>query len=463
MNHRLSMRVSTGESGIRVLPEMFKHRLLQLAEETVDSLQQIWKEAGYEEIECQRLLGDLLAKLKTTCSNELAAEQQILEHAKGEAENSIKEYIHLNEQLGRTVNVDYLANMNLTDRLTELDRILEAINTEVSGRQKIFDQELCSINSLTKALGEQVATEANFRGPAGTPTLSDLRLQLMVDYKSDLENQKNKRMEEIKNLAKECYVHMCDLMYAEEGYSTMKDSESYLQMDKQIVKFAKTFEFTLGLTKKDLSTITLRLNSFLEEKERRRTELAKTGEEIAKLWTVLRIPSVEREQFQNSFKKNLSMETLNKGFEELKRLQETRRRSFGRVITSIRDDIQALWEEAGIESEDNRKSEFSMFYQDVEILEDSAIESHEAYFNTLRTRVEQLKPILLKISRRETIIQERIELEHLQLNPERLTARGPNAREERKREEAMATRVKNIDKITKEVNILSFCSDLFIF
>jgi hypothetical protein len=38
---------------------------------------------------------------------------------------------------------------------------------------------------------------------------------------------------------------------------------------------------------------------------------------------------------------------------------------------------------------------------------------------------------LLKISRRETVIQERIELEHLQMNPERLTARGPNAREER--------------------------------
>lgn len=59
------------------------------------------------------------------------------------------------------------------------------------------------------------------------------------------------------------------------------------------------------------------------------------------------------------------------------------------------------------------------------------VDSHEAYFCTLRDRVELLKPILQKIARREVIVQERVELEHIQLNPERLTARGPNAREER--------------------------------
>ena len=37
------------------------------------------------------------------------------------------------------------------------------------------------------------------------------------------------------------------------------------------------------------------------------------------------------------------------------------------------------------------------------------------------------------------------------MNPERLSARGPNAREDRKREEGMHTRVKNLEKITKEL------------
>lgn len=88
----------------------------------------------------------------------------------------------------------------------------------------------------------------------------------------------------------------------------------------------------------------------------------------------------------------------------------------------------------------------------------------------MRARVDELKPILQKIVRREAVVQERIELEHIQLNPERLTARGPNAREERcacfylygiiminfrffhrKREESMSNRVKNLEKLTKEV------------
>lgn len=80
------------------------------------------------------------------------------------------------------------------------------------------------------------------------------------------------------------------------------------------------------------------------------------------------------------------------------------------------------------------------------------MDQHEAYFNTLRVKVEELKPILQKVARRETVVQERIELEHLQMNPERLTARGPNAREERKREEGMSTRVRNLEKNTKEVS-----------
>lgn len=107
--------------------------------------------------------------------------------------------------------------------------------------------------------------------------------------------------------------------------------------------------------------------------------------------------------------------------------------------------------DVGIHDEDSRRREFPSFYDDVECLEDSAVDLHEAYFVALRVRVEELKPILLKISRRETIINERIELEHLQMNPERLTARGPNAREERKREEAMTNRVKTIEKLTKEI------------
>ena len=151
------------------------------------------------------------------------------------------------------------------------------------------------------------------------------------------------------------------------------------------------------------------------------------------------------------------METLNKGYEEVARLRDIRKKSLGKVVASIRNDILTLWEEIGIQDDESRGREFPAFFDDLETLEDSAVDLHEAYFVALRARVEELKPILLKIARRETIINERIELEHSQMNPERLTARGPNAREERKREEAMTNRVKTLEKLTKEVS----CFNLF--
>lgn len=79
-----------------------------------------------------------------------------------------------------------------------------------------------------------------------------------------------------------------------------------------------------------------------------------------------------------------------------------------------------------------------------------------------------MRPLLARVNRREAVVEERMELEVLMMNPERLTARGPKAREDRfvlictymtrnvscvcrKREEEMQRRVKNLDKITKEV------------
>jgi len=121
------------------------------------------------------------------------------------------------------------------------------------------------------------------------------------------------------------------------------------------------------------------------------------------------------------------------------------------VVQAIRQDIAALWEEAGIESDSQRNEEFAEFYTPIDRLQDSAVDAHEAYYSIIRARVEELRPLLSEISRRETVVAERVELEHIQMNPERLSARGPHAREERKKEEGMNSRVKNIEKITKKV------------
>lgn len=150
-------------------------------------------------------------------------------------------------------------------------------------------------------------------------------------------------------------------------------------------------------------------------------------------------------------KQNLSMETLSIGFEELQRLRADRIKSVGKIIAGLRQDIEALWEEFGVIEDETRSQEFPGFYEDVELLQDEAIDEHEEYCASLRARMEQIRPFLQKIQKRETVVKERVELEHIQLNPERLQARGMHAREERKREEAMAGRVKNLDKLTEQL------------
>ena len=82
------------------------------------------------------------------------------------------------------------------------------------------------------------------------------------------------------------------------------------------------------------------------------------------------------------------------------------------------------------------------------------MEKHQAFFQELQVKVTKLRPLLQRIERREAVVQERIELEYLQMNPERLNNRGPHAREERKREEAMAAHVRNLDKLTQDVSCL---------
>ena len=120
-------------------------------------------------------------------------------------------------------------------------------------------------------------------------------------------------------------------------------------------------------------------------------------------------------------------------------------------MTEIRAEIAPIWDELEVDTDEQRQCEFPLYFVPVDELEDTSVDSHEAYLNELKARVDELRPLLQKIAKREAIVLERIELEHIQLNPERLTARGPQARQERKREEGMTTRVKNLEKITKEI------------
>ena len=288
----MSIRASTGESGLRVLPDLFKNRVVQLAEETVDSLQTIWSEAGYEEVECQSLLGDLLNKLKQTCASELAAEQQILEHAKQQVTAKLFEYTDYCAQLGRPVPEEGVPKgANYTDKLAELERLLSTISGEVSQRQKLLNTEMEAIAGLVTALGEEQPSEDIFKGPDNTPHLSDVRLELMRSHKAVLESAKRDRVKDVLEVAKECVQNMQDLVITEESASSFGDSDSEKSKGchESLLQYAQDNNvMNLSLTKENLTLLQERCVALVDEKERRREELASSGAEIARLWTLLR-------------------------------------------------------------------------------------------------------------------------------------------------------------------------------
>ena len=85
------MRVSSLQAVLRLSKHDFRQGIVRLLDETIDTLFVIWSEAGYEDNECQMLLGDISTKFKITCENELSAERQILEHARHQVQDKIKQ------------------------------------------------------------------------------------------------------------------------------------------------------------------------------------------------------------------------------------------------------------------------------------------------------------------------------------------------------------------------------------
>ena len=385
MSHRTSTAV-----GHRMSADSFKKRTVQLVDESTSNLYAIWREAGYEEIECQGLLGDIFLKLKNVCTAELEAEQKILEHAKLQVQSKTAEYSEMCMQLGRPIELPSLLtrpDSNYTDKLAELQRMVGDISVEVSQRSSLLNAEYEKIVAVAASLGETIPTLATFCGPIGTPELSDVRLVLLREFHAAVSKKFEKRREELQAIASKCSSVMGELCLTNATTTTTIDDFVSSILESQYKSYycfiaetisargsaTSSMDWKLGVKTTDERNLNTLLSQLEAERERRRKELAENGAEIARMWTILRIPSSERDTFTSSFQMNLSMETLLTGRRELQRLREIRTKSLTRVISSIRNDIQLLWSELAIDSVQQQSEEFDTFFEPIESLDDSAV------------------------------------------------------------------------------------------
>ena len=465
----------------------FKSKLATTVDSTLQSLSQVWEEAGYEEEEKQNLLGCFLAKMQQMCHDELKAEEKILEHAKIQLTSDFAQYCKYCLQLGRTQPTsESEMGEHISDMLAELERRTELIAKEVLERANILNSAVDEVFGLADALGENRPDPAEYSGPDGTPELADMRVSLLGGIRERLIAAKSARQQEMQTLVNQCTKYVSDMsisalaelqdvaltedaapedVEAEAAGALMDDALVQLAVNTAPASIAAISTAYGGVHMRDVARLEQRLASLEREKTRRKTSLAATGVEIARLWTLLRIPAAERESFQSSFKMNLSSHTLTTGNTELARLRELRKASFAAVIAGLRADIVGLWCEcdgAGAPTEQGEgsvdatleahRTDFPDYFTPVEELDDDAIEAHEAFCNGLKAYVESVyRPLLTKVARRESIVADRAALEILQQDPSRLTARGPSAREDRKREEVMTVRVRGLDKLTKDL------------
>jgi Microtubule associated protein (MAP65/ASE1 family) len=245
---------------------------------------------------------------------ESAAEKHILEHAEQTVAMKFQTLCASYVKLGRNPpSNDKGFGNNLTDKLAALEKQVDAIAIEVGERQKLLDAELKGIHELCDKLGEKYPELSRFAGPKGTHELSDVRVKLMKDCRLELANMIPVRTATIKSLATECHEIQVDLVLEEEGFETVPGTDRFLSYDENIMEYGKTGEFLFSVNTEEVKMLQDRLQELIAEKEQRRNELAITGAEIARLWTLLRVPSEERSAFSGSFKMNLSMGTLSKG------------------------------------------------------------------------------------------------------------------------------------------------------
>lgn len=214
---------------------------------------------------------------------------------------------------------------------------------------------------------------SELRGSESYAELSPERLNHLQSMRLRLEERRAEMKQEMLRVCSECHKSFDELALFKESFSTLNDYQEYKDLDKAIVEAVESDRgLSLPIGKKNLESLRSRLSNLLKEKQNRRTELSRMGEEIARLWSVLHVPSQERDRFQSSFSLTLSEETLNRGRQELKRLKEIRSRNMEKVLSSLKEEVEALWVECGM-SEEQRQKQFPLFFAPPEHLNDDAV------------------------------------------------------------------------------------------
>jgi protein regulator of cytokinesis 1 len=428
--------------------------LQALASSTAKQLEEVWDEVGYNPQERASQLSDLLVKFRDLCEEKISEEQGVAETFRQTISDSKEEVQATSAALKSLVDPQLLrdnSGQTLTDELSSLEIALEGLRAAAAAAKEDLKECQEFLVESHEALGQEFAEK--FRD-----IVSDLTAARREEFHRKAEEMKEEtttRTAAVIQLLRDCQHLMNDL-----GIDGQKSGSS---LDRRIAgslvrskdsSFIMASKFRTdsctGISSKSLEDLTNQVAELSGEKRRRKTRLQEMGADIAMLWEQLRIPEEEQRAFTESVK-GLGMDTIDKGEAELERLKSLKSEMLVNLVVEARETIRALWEETNA-TQAMQRSFLPITVEDEEEFDDELLDKHDDYIRVLQNRLDQMKPIMRIIERREEILQERVAYEELQKDSDRLKQRGAAMARQLMEEEKMARRIKR--ELPKLTNLL---------
>lgn len=442
------------DNSIMLLPpsQTISESLTGLAHSTSRELEEVWDVIGLSPEERADQLTDLLSTFRAACENKVAAEREVADNYRHMIQDYKAEIAATSRALKIPVDEKLLkeqTNQTLQDEVYTLELALEDLRNEADVARneliKCRDELVENHRALGLSIDEEWQdVESDLTAP---------RVRQFQEKAVEMEGVVTTRTSAVVQLIRDSQ-ELIDAMRIDPGDNLLdrKIMVSLIKNENGDIKIVSKFETDdcTGISAKTMQALTDRVSELHKEKRRRKSKLAEMGNVIGELWEKLHVPKDE----QSAFAKNidgLGLDTLEKGEKEIERLYALKEEMMGRLIGEARTRIQALWEETNA-TEEQKLTFRGMAVYDENEYNDELLTDHEEYVKVLERRLEQMRPILEIIEKRESIVQERMQYEEFLKDPTRLQQRGAALTRQLMKEEKMSRRIKkDLPKYTEHL------------
>ncbi|GMI43899.1 hypothetical protein TrCOL_g9137 [Triparma columacea] len=430
---------------LSVMPQQSLTSVPAICTQTAQELDSIWDEVGYSSAEKNAQIGALVDTIKNFCEMKVAEEKAVKNQFQVSIDQTRIEIADTSRALSKEIppsTFDDNTSATLTEVLSSLTEVAESLRASAaSARSRISASRETILNSHA-ALG----TEPPERFANQAADAEDLRENAVLEFEraaEDIALSVSTRMQTIVGLVLDCQNLLKELCIEADLSEFDRKVVGSLQTSKsgknEMVSMVST-ETCVGIGGSALSELTDRVGELNTEKKRRKIKLGELGAEIACLWEKLKIGEDVQREFTESVK-GLGMDTLMKGEVEVARLLKLKSEMRGKLISEARETIVQLWSETNA-SQSVRDAFEGLKTMDEEDFTDELLQKHDDEIEVLQARLDQMRPMLRMIERREEVIAERTKYEELQKDPDRLKQRGGALTKQLMMEEKMSKRIK---------------------